>query len=418
MRVLAYVSPARGHLYPIVPTLLELQQRGHQVTIRTLASEVDGLSSIGLDAAAIDQRVEAREMDDWRGRNQLDQLHRALTAFVDRARDEVGDIEEAIKHWSPDLLLVDVNSWGAQAVAESSGLPWAVFAPYPLPIPSRDAPPFGLGLKPMKGRLGRLRDSALLRLSLLGWNRVLPRYNEVRRAAGAPPLGSVVELFGRAPLTLAYTAEPLEYPRSDWPPSVRLVGPCSWEPGSDAPAWLKDAGNPVILVTTSTEYQGDDRLIQVALDALAAQPYTVVVTCPAGLAAEFRVPANARVEAFLPHGPILEVACCVVCHGGMGITQKALAAGVPVCVVPFGRDQPEVARRVEMAGAGTRLPASRLNPRRLRRAVLAAIRMRAGAERIARAFKSAGGAPAAADALLALGRRPPAPADHPVSSGR
>ena len=28
MRVLAYVSPARGHLYPIVPTLLELQQRG------------------------------------------------------------------------------------------------------------------------------------------------------------------------------------------------------------------------------------------------------------------------------------------------------------------------------------------------------------------------------------------------------
>ena len=41
--------------------------------------------------------------------------------------------------------------------------------------------------------------------------------------------------------------------------------------------------------------------------------------------------------------PILEIAACVVCHGGMGITQKALAAGVPVCAVPFGRDQPEVA---------------------------------------------------------------------------
>ena len=35
----------------------------------------------------------------------------------------------------------------------------------------------------------------------------------------------------------------------------------------------------------------------------------------------------------------------------MGITQKALAAGVPVCAVPFGRDQFEVARRVSKGEA-------------------------------------------------------------------
>jgi UDP:flavonoid glycosyltransferase YjiC (YdhE family) len=46
----------------------------------------------------------------------------------------------------------------------------------------------------------------------------------------------------------------------------------------------------------------------------------------------------------------------------MGSTQKALAHGVPVCVVPFGRDQLEVARRVEVAEAGTRLSARRLGP--------------------------------------------------------
>ena len=55
---------------------------------------------------------------------------------------------------------------------------------------------------------------------------------------------------------------------------------------------------------------------------------------------------------------VLDRAVCVVCHAGMGITQKALAHGVPVVAVPFGRDQPEVARRVEVAGAGVRLPAS------------------------------------------------------------
>ena len=83
----------------------------------------------------------------------------------------------------------------------------------------------------------------------------------------------------------------------------------------------------------------------------------------------------------------------------MGATQKALAQGVPVCAVPFGRDQLEVARRVEVAGAGTRLPARRLNPHRLQAKVRQAISCRAGAEHIASAFHRAGGPTTAANAI-------------------
>jgi UDP:flavonoid glycosyltransferase YjiC (YdhE family) len=408
MKILAYTSPSKGHLYPLIATLLELHGRGHQVAVRTLASEVELLRRLGFAAAPISPLVEAREMDDWRGKNQLAQLQRALNTFVERAEHEVPDLEQAINAEEPDLILVDVNSWGGQAYAEASGLAWAVFAPYPLPIPSKDAPPFGLGLKPMGGPLGRLRDGALLRLSLLGWNKVLPQLNRVRASAEAAPLLSVVDVFGRAPLTLVYTAEPFEYHRSDWPPSVRLVGPSRWEPATQIPAWIQDLHTlkqPVVLVTTSTEYQGDDRLLQVALDALAEEPMMVIATSPARGSAGIRVPQNARVEAFVPHGPILEGAACVVCHGGMGITQKALSAGVPVCVVPFGRDQPEVARRVEVARVGTRLPANRLNPLRLREAIREAMTMRDGAARIARAFAATHAGPAAADAMERLSRK-------------
>ena len=35
-------------------------------------------------------------------------------------------------------------------------------------------------------------------------------------------------------------------------------------------------------MTTSTEYQGDHRLIQVAPDVLADEPFTVVATSPSG----------------------------------------------------------------------------------------------------------------------------------------
>jgi hypothetical protein len=73
--------------------------------------------------------------------------------------------------------------------------------------------------------------------------------------------------------------------------------------------------------------------------------------------------------------------------------------GVPVCVVPFGRDQFEIARRVELAAAGTRLPASRLTRQRLRNKVEEAIAKRSGARRLAEAFGAAGGAAAAADAV-------------------
>jgi UDP:flavonoid glycosyltransferase YjiC (YdhE family) len=115
------------------------------------------------------------------------------------------------------------------------------------------------------------------------------------------------------------------------------------------------------------------------------------------------------VERFVPHGPVLERAAAVVSHSGMGIAQKAVAAGVPMVAVPFGRDQPEVARRVSEAGAGVRLPAKRLTAERLRAAVREAMAMRASAAAAGERLRAAGGAERFADAaeeLVANDREP------------
>jgi UDP:flavonoid glycosyltransferase YjiC (YdhE family) len=92
----------------------------------------------------------------------------------------------------------------------------------------------------------------------------------------------------------------------------------------------------------------------------------------------------------------------VITHGGMGTTQRALAAGVPVCVIPWGRDQRETARRVAVSGSGTMLPKNKLSVQRLRGAVTQALNRQAGAEIIAHAFKQAGGAPRAVEEITAL----------------
>ncbi|MGI8564600.1 MAG: glycosyltransferase [Candidatus Dormibacter sp.] len=115
-----------------------------------------------------------------------------------------------------------------------------------------------------------------------------------------------------------------------------MVGPCDWDPPAPAPRWLEEITGPIVLVTTSSEFQDDGRLVLAALEALAAEPFTVVATMPAGDPTRLAVPANARVERFISHGAVLDRAVCAVTHGGMGATQKALARGVPVCAVPFG----------------------------------------------------------------------------------
>ncbi len=402
-RVLAYTSPARGHLFPLVPLLDELHARGHAISVRTLASEVGLLRDRGFDADPISPQIESIHHDDWRARTAQGALKRSVTIFAARAEHEIPDLGRAIEAARPDLLLIDVQTWGAAAAAEAGGLPWAMWCPYPLPIPSRDAPPFGPGLRPARGALGRARDALLGRLFMGAAERVVKTsLTPVRARLGLPAVDGAAGMFAAPPLLLYLTAEPFEYPRSDWPDNVRMVGPMNWDPPADEPAWLSELDGPIVLVSTSSEFQDDGRLAAAALEGLAGEDLTVVATLPSAEGPGTPIPPNARVERFVPHRPVLERAACAVTHGGMGVTQKALAASVPVCAVPFGRDQLEVARRVEVCGAGTRLPASRLNPSRLRLKVEEAIDRQAGARRIASAFEAAGGAPAAADAVEGL----------------
>jgi MGT family glycosyltransferase len=133
--------------------------------------------------------------------------------------------------------------------------------------------------------------------------------------------------------------------------------------------------------------------------ALASQPVHLVVTYPAGVPDGIAVPANATVHGFVPHGMVLDRAVAAITHGGMGSTQKALARGVPVCAVPYGRDQFEVARRVEVSRSGTRLPARKLTAARLKSKVLQAMSMTAGAKRVAEGFKATGGVVHGADLI-------------------
>ena len=95
-RVLAYTSPARGHLYPLVPILDVLRGRGHEIHVRTLAAEVERLAARGFDAHPIDGRIEALEHDDWKANGARASLAASTAVFVSRAPLDADDLRAAI----------------------------------------------------------------------------------------------------------------------------------------------------------------------------------------------------------------------------------------------------------------------------------------------------------------------------------
>lgn len=398
-RVLAYTSPTPGHAFPPVEMLLELQRRGHEVQMLTLAEAVEPLRAVGLDAVPVDPAIAQIEFDDWRARTRAGNTRRILDLYERRAQLEIPDLRTAIAEYAPDALIVDIQCEGAGFVASASGLPWVKYCPYPLPLRSVDTPLHGSGFRLAEGPLGRMRDRLVLRMGDRLVRSVVAKRNRVRATLGLPAMRTYDEQWLEADRFVAFTAEPFEYPRSDLPGSVRMVGPGTWDPPAEVPNWLDAETRPLVLVVVSTAYQRDSKLISTALAAFADEDVALIATTGAHDPASFAPPPNARLAAFLPHGMLIHRAACVICHGGQGITQKALASGVPVCVVPFLRDQFDVARRVQRVDAGVRLHHRRMSPKRLRAAVSAAITKRPGAEGVAAGFATAGGARSAADAL-------------------
>jgi MGT family glycosyltransferase len=142
-------------------------------------------------------------------------------------------------------------------------------------------------------------------------------------------------------------------PPSSLPAHHHYVGPLLWEPPGDVPSFLTEPGAPWVLMSLSSLPQADElTLARAALQALAEQPVRVILTLPETHPREElgTIPANARLAHYIPHTEVLKHCCLLVSHSGHGIVSKALTYGVPMVLVPWGRDQPGVASRAAALG--------------------------------------------------------------------
>ena len=217
--------------------------------------------------------------------------------------------EHACREWKPRLVLHEAAEYASAIAAGRYGVPHAQVA---ISLAEVEADSLDLAAP-----------------ALAGYDRQI-----VQRLRASPYLT-------RFPASLDPSPYPVteRFRASPEPPARR--------DGSDAPLVYVTFGS------VAGELPGAAAVYRTALDALAGLRARALLTVGRGFDLDTLgpVPANARVEAWVPQAEVLGDARLVVTHGGSGTTFGTLAAGVPLVIVPLFADQLVNAERVAEVGA-------------------------------------------------------------------
>ena len=297
---------------------------------------------------------------DWECKNPIQLFDRLLDLqFVGPAPAYAADVDAAIAEQTPDLIVCSMFALGAMVAAEAAGIPFDMLLPNIYLLPAPGLPPMGLGLRPAQGPLGKLRDRTVTAFTERSWAKGLDGINALRAERGLAPLDRLWDQAGHARRQLVMTSAAFDFPCT-LPANARYVGAVlddpTWASTADT-ARVPETDRPFVLVAMSSTFQDQQSSTQRIVDAIATLPVTALVTTgPALDPATIVTHPNIEVVAAASHSELLRSADVVVTHGGHGTVVKSLAAGVPLVVMPHGRDQGDNAARVEARRAGVKVP--------------------------------------------------------------
>lgn len=352
MKILLGAFGDPGHAFPMLALGEALAARGHDVCLQTWRRWREHAEAGGMAFAAAPE---------------YPVFPLAPYQAAVRAAHETVPL---MKELAPDAVVHDILTIAPSLAAERCGVPVATLVPHVHPVAAPGFPPYSIGARLPRTRLGaalwRRTDGLVAR----GLQRGRHEYNETRARLGLGPLPWVHTGLSRE-LSLVGTLPQLEYPR-DWPAWTRVVGPLLWEPPGERVQPPAGRG-PVVLIAPSTSQDPSQALLRAALAGLADEPVRVIATTngrePEGIA----VPDNAVLVPWLSYSRTMPACDAVILHGGHGTLARALISGCAVVACPAAGDMAENAARVDWAGLGVRLPRRLLSPRTVRLAVRRAL---------------------------------------------
>jgi UDP:flavonoid glycosyltransferase YjiC (YdhE family) len=339
VRALFSSTRGAGHFNPLVPFARAFERAGHEVMVAGPPDLAGLVDSAGLRFWQFDPPPE----------DELGAVWGRVPALPPEEANEVviGEIFArlnstaalpglcaAFDEWRPDVVVRDPNEYGSALAAELHAVPHARVA---IGLVSTEELGLGFAAGPI---------------------------DAIRRAEGLPPDPSA-DVLRASPYLSTF---PRTLDEGEQPDTHRFHDP-AWEaPAGELPDWWPGRENqPLVYVTFGSVAGSFPQALPVygvALDAVAELPARVLLTVGRELDLDAlpAAPDNVRIERWVPQQDVLGHASTAVVHGGSGSTLGALAAGLPLVVVPLFADQPENARRVAEVGAGIAVEPERENP--------------------------------------------------------
>ncbi len=409
--ILICSTPVIGHIAPILPVAQALVAAGADVRFLTGAKYRDEVEATGarflplpaeadFDDAAIDEAFPGRVGLTGPAAIKYD----LVEIFFRPGPAQLAAVDAALAAEPADAVLAEsMFAGGAGLTMRPRGSRPALLnlGIIPLGLASRDTAPFGLGIPPLRGPLGVLRNRALAFVA----NRLI--FGSVHREAERllAPLGGaslpthVMNWYAATDAVLQFTVEEFEYPRSDAAVPIHFLGPVSRSGASQValPEWWDDldGSRPVVHVTQGTIANGDPEELLLPTIRGLADDDVIVVASTGGRALDLGpLPSNTRVAQYLPYDELLARTDVMVTNGGYGGVHFALRNGVPLVVAGMTEDKAEVSARVAWSGAGINLRTNRPSADEVAgavRRVLADPGYAAASERIGQSIRRAPG---------------------------
>lgn len=371
-------TPVHGHVAPLLTVSRYLVEQGHRVRFLTGQRYAAAVEGTGAEFLALPAEADYDDTDmnvafpGRVGKTGVSGIRWDVSnIFLKPAPAQMLAVDDAVAAEPVDAILVEsmfIGAVGLLARPRAERPAIVNLGIIPLGVESKDTAPFGLGILPKPGILGRVRNAMLdvltKKLIFGGVQRQAGRI--MLQATGQPLEGFFMSGASKADAIVQFTVPGFEYERSDLPDTVHFVGPMSRATKSDGalPDWWAelDGSRPVVHVSQGTVANTDyDELIIPTMAALADDDVLVVVstggralsTLPSPL------PANVRVAEYLPHDRLLPLTDVYVSNGGYGGVHYALEHGVPLVVAGMTEDKAEVAARAQWTGTGMSLRTNR-----------------------------------------------------------
>lgn len=352
-----------GNLNPFLTAARRLRQRGHRVRFLGEADHHEETTKAGFDTLSwrrplpfTPASADAEDAAAAEVRMLFDQV------MFGAAIDYAADTRDALRAEPADAIVTNDLLIGPVIAAEAAGVPCALLAPH-ISIRPLDGVPCGTsGLIPDDSPQYQAKEQAARARFVELMTGYLPTLNRARAAFGLVPLKHIFDHYDRADRLLIGISQAFDFPATNLPANLRYIGPLLDEPGWAQPwtaPWSAGSTRPRVLVSLSTSFQNQAALLRRIVTALGTMDLDAVVTIgPAMEKQGFHPAANVSIVHSAPHDTVMKEVSLVITHGGHGTVTRSILNGVPLLVIPMGRDQSDNAARVVARGAGLSLDES------------------------------------------------------------